>query len=102
MTSDSESVHNDSKSVSSFNDSLTGVTREQQLEKDLLMYKEKFQSAEEIRRVLTNDMNKLQEMFDQSKENVKKLVKDKVDYEEKLQLMVTSRDLPNIFNNITN
>jgi predicted nucleic acid-binding Zn-ribbon protein len=91
--SDNDSIHTDTKSISSFNDSFVTAnqqqpSRELHLEKELNVYKEKFQTAEEIRQILTSDLSKLQEMADQSKENIKRLVKDKVAYEEKLQLAV--------------
>jgi archaellum component FlaC len=100
--SDNESIQTDTKSISSFNDSFSNVasstsnniqslpTKEQyqQMEKDLAIFKEKFQTSEQICLTLSNDLNQLKEMYDRSKDNVKKLVQDKVNYEEKLQLVV--------------
>lgn len=53
QASDAESMH-DTKSISSFNDSSnypSQNTKEQLLEKDLQLYKERLQSAEEIRSI---------------------------------------------------
>lgn len=92
----SNSIQADAKSLLSLNDSFntvgsgsTGLAgSQQQLERDLATYKERYQSAEEIRLTLSRDLAQLQGMYDMSKENIKKLVQDKMDQEERIQLLV--------------
>ena len=90
--SDTDSIHADLKSLSSFNESFNTAGSSsmgpQQLERELAIYKDRYQTAEEIRMTLTRDLAQMQEMNEKSKENIKKLVQDKMKQEERIQLLV--------------
>lgn len=98
--SDSDSIQADTKSMSSFNESFntagstsigqTAQQHQQQLERELAVYKERYQTAEQMRLALTQE---LQEVSEKAKENVKKLVQDKMSQEERMQTLVSIIEL---------
>lgn len=92
--SDVDSIQADVKSISSFNESFNtpgSQTTQQQIERELAFYKDRYLSVEEIRVTLTRDLAQMQELHEKSKENIKKLVKDKMDQEERIQILVSPK-----------
>ena len=74
-----------------------GSSQNTALERELATYKERYQTAEAIQVTLSKDLAQLQDMYDKSKDNIKKLVQDKMSQEERIQVLVRYPDINHFF-----